>query len=200
MTESVLPSIKSKKAKVAEEQRAAFNMKHKAQDKTFPEGTVVLVINDAKHSKEEQKYIGPFIVKRRNQGGAYIVVDPSGKEYKRTKDQLKPVYHEVAPPQKTGVVERIVDHRETNEGTEYLTKWKRFPEHLNSWVKESDFDSTVAIQRYWKNNLQAEAITTQKATQKTKRRQNASSGHFPLNRENPTKKLKIKFKIPKATT
>jgi hypothetical protein len=75
-------------------------------------------------------------------------------EHKRTIDQLKLVYHEVSPPEKTGIVDKTIDCKQIGGETSYLVKWKSLPEHLNSWVKETDFDSIALIQKYWKRLLQ----------------------------------------------
>ena len=192
MTEVVLPSVGLKKAKISESQRRDYNKKHKVTDEAFPEGAIVLATNDAKQLKSEPNYIGPFVVKRRNRGGAYLLTDSKGMEHKRTIDQLKLVYHEVSPPEKTGIVDKIIDCKQIGGETSYLVKWKSLPEHLNSWVKETDFDSIAVIQKYWKRVNTEDSNNPHSADSLPIKRNHIG----PSDQSKPQKRLKVKFRLP----
>ncbi|CAG8626393.1 9556_t:CDS:2, partial [Funneliformis caledonium] len=49
-------------------------------------------------------------------------------------------------------VESIIDHCvRSNDGVEYLLKWKGFSENENSWVSEEDMNAPVLTRMYWSN-------------------------------------------------
>lgn len=47
------------------------------------------------------------------------------------------------------VVDSILDHRTKGGKTEYLVKWKYFPDSDNSWESETHFDDIATIWAYW---------------------------------------------------
>jgi hypothetical protein len=57
-------------------------------------------------------------------------------------------------------VERIVDHRETTKGRQYLLKWAGYPESDNTWEAESDLHCSVLLRAYWneKNHQRSEKL------------------------------------------
>jgi hypothetical protein len=154
-------------------------------DKFHP-GAYVMVMDDLRSSKMEPRYTGPYLILRRNKGGAYILKANDDTEIKRAPSQMKLVYQDAIAPSVLAEVDQILDHKELNNKTYYLTKWKRQSSSLNQWVASDDFQDLAPIRKYWKapnNNLKRKFDNnTNKETQS-----NSEKG-----------KLKIKFKIPKV--
>jgi hypothetical protein len=77
-----------------------------------------------------------------------------GEELQRkyTIDQLKPISKQVPDNTKNSFeVQRIVDHKLTEDGYEFLVKWKNYSDADNSWIKAEDFNSLKPIKTYWKS-------------------------------------------------
>jgi hypothetical protein len=45
-------------------------------------------------------------------------------------------------------IEKLLDHRLTENGYKYLVKWKNYSEKANSWVKAKDFNSQKLLDKY----------------------------------------------------
>jgi hypothetical protein len=47
-------------------------------------------------------------------------------------------------------IEKLLDHKLTEDGSVYLVKWKNYSEKANSWVKTKDFNSQRLLVKYWR--------------------------------------------------
>jgi hypothetical protein len=152
LTSVVYPSISKKSAAFAEKMNAPANAR---LTKDLPNGAFVMAIDELRTSKSQPRYLGPFKVLRRNQGGAYILQDAAGNELKRAPEALKQVTRN-SEFGTSFVVDQILDHRgEHRSQREYLVKWKGFDSSMNTWEPVKNFDSPEAIQKYWKLQLGA---------------------------------------------
>ena len=51
-------------------------------------------------------------------------------------------------------VEKIIDVKRTQNGLEYLIKWKEFPENENSWEPEGNLNCQELLDEFWENRKQ----------------------------------------------
>jgi hypothetical protein len=57
-------------------------------------------------------------------------------------------------------IEKILDHTLNNDRTEYLVKWKGYPDSVNSWIPKDNFDSMKIINKYHKNLKKVNLLQT----------------------------------------
>jgi hypothetical protein len=112
-----------------------------------------MAVDELRTSKSQPRYLGPFKVLRRNQGGAYILEDAAGNSLKRSPEALKQVTRN-SEFGTSFVVDEIVEHRgDSRSEREYLVKWQGLDSSMNSWEPAKNFDSPSAINKYWKRQL-----------------------------------------------
>lgn len=166
MTEVVYPAIQKRSDKVHDKRNAAFAKNNQIRHEDFPDGAVVMALDDTKKGKSEPKYEGPFTVMRRNQGGVYVLKGREGTVYTRPGNVLKAVHPEIlgeVPNQdQIAVVQYIMNHKTGLDGAAYYeVKWKGTK--LRSWVKHSDFNDHGPIRKYWQKKDQSAKEAIKKA-------------------------------------
>jgi hypothetical protein len=131
----------------------------------IPPGTLVMIKDDTyiknphTRPKLEPKYVGPYMVKRRTEHGAYVVFDEVGDVHHRLvpADQMKIVRkprlydcdQKKSDTDDTYVVDHIVDHSFEDGVMWYGVRWKGWgPEH-DSWVTEDMINDESLIQSYF---------------------------------------------------
>jgi transposase InsO family protein len=135
----------------------------------FPPGSLVMVKDDTRENKSDPPYEGPFIVIRRNSGGAYILKGKDGSEYQRVANQMKFI-------NKTDNIDSFVDSSLQEiqkiiakvDEDHFIVKFKGLKEPQK--IHRSDFQSSNLISKF---------------ERPPKRQKTANSG------------LKLKFKVPK---
>jgi transposase InsO family protein len=151
LTQLVYPAMKVAKAinTAAKSLPTGHQEAGEKRHDTFSPGTYVMAKDELRTAKAQPRYLGPFLVIRRNRGGAYILQDAAGNALKRAPEALKQVTinREFGD---SANVERVMDHRGHRHEREYLVKWQGLDSSHNSWVKVKDFDNQAGIQNYWK--------------------------------------------------
>ncbi len=153
----VYPAVKDRVVAEKAKMERNFTRSHRIiSDDAFPPGAVVMMADKTRSLKWSPAYEGPFLVVRRNRGGAYILRDKLGETLKRTvpADQLKLIKRENgdAVIETTSYeIAKITDHR-TNKHKkfEYYVHWKD-PNIEPGWEPVENFDDVEVIRKYWKS-------------------------------------------------
>ncbi len=94
---------------------------------------------------------GPYVVIRRNRGGAYLLRDSTGDQLidRIPVSQLRLISYEGSLFPDSFEVETIVSHRGEPGKRKYLVRWKGFsPEH-DTWQDEKDIETRRCVVEYW---------------------------------------------------
>jgi hypothetical protein len=119
-------------------------------DKFLP-GALVMAKNELRATKTEERWTGPFKVKRRSESGKYLLVDAVGTEFARPPSSLKLVTATTSLD--AAEVEEILQDRVTETNTfEYLVKWKNILTEPQ-WLKSADFHDLTPIRKYLESRL-----------------------------------------------
>ena len=151
--DAILPGIEMRTNQTKQKQEERLN--ERKQFETLKSGTKVMVLDQHRSSKWEPIYEGPYEIVRQDQGGAYVLKDELGEimEPKRTIEMLKPIEDEsttIKDNRDSFEIEKLLDHKLTKDGYEYLVKWKGYSEKDNSWVKAKDFNGQKMLVKYWR--------------------------------------------------
>jgi hypothetical protein len=149
LIEIVHPAIREA---VESEQRDSLGSDKKAH--ILKIGTRVMVKVDERKDKGQQRYEGPMTVFAYDPNvKAYSLLDIDGKRRKNKvqREKLKVIRGSRAEGGSGQWVEidKLLGHRESEEGFEYLVKWKG--ENEVEWVHEKLFSSEDIIRAYWKS-------------------------------------------------
>lgn len=133
----------------------------------LPPGTQVMIL-DEKYLKgtpkpnTEPKYIGKYIIVRREVNGPYVVKDMTGEilDRKIPIDQMKILFRPGLIPamqddEDVWVVEQILNHRKVGGVTEYEIKWKGFGYNETTWEPEENIHDRNLIDVYWRRHAGA---------------------------------------------
>lgn len=118
------------------------------------DGDRVMIRDVTRSSKDEPRWVGPYIVNAKVGSGSYRLRTTLGKELKRIvpRDQIKVIENTQADQDRepTYLVESILDHRRNARGYfEYLVKWKYYSAAENSWEPATSFEDVGWIRHYW---------------------------------------------------
>ena len=135
---------------------AHFEKKHKLGDlDPLKPGTMVMVKDVNRESKNDSPYIGPFsILSFEDNSQSYALVDSTGSHFNRrvTLDMLKivPLARKLSDDEYE--VEYLMNHKKVNGQYQYQIKWKGFNEP--TWESANNILDDNLIRRYWsqKNN------------------------------------------------
>ena len=167
MTEVVYPAIQRKTDTVLQKRNEIFQKNHQILKEPFPDGTTVMCIDENRRGKSEPRYEGPFVIKRRNKAGVYVLTGKDGSEYTRPGHALKIVHPDIVDPtpnDSVGVVKRILNDTRNAEGEAlYLVQWENT--NKQSWVHNQDFHDHGPIRNYWKQKDKSNASATRIARQ-----------------------------------
>ena len=108
--------------------------------------------------KTEPKYIGKYMIVKREVNGPYVLKDMDGEIYPRKVpiDQMKvlfrtiPGYINATNPEDVWIVEKVVNHEKKNDGYWYEVKWKGFDKEDNTWEPEKNINDQNIIDKYWR--------------------------------------------------
>jgi len=129
------------------------------------------------HQKNEPRFEGPFKINRQLDNQKYELVDVRNNILKDAYpiDQFKILgIEEKQFESNFGYIKKVTNHRKIGDLNEYLTHFEgqQDPE----WVKESDFNSIIPINKYWnkKNNPKKEKLTSANKSSNKKKKDKKS--------------------------
>ena len=142
-------------------------MRRNVLTRDLPPGTQVMILdekyikNPQTRPKTEPKYIGKYVIVKREVNGPYVLKDMTGNIYPRKVpvDQMKilfktiPGYTESMRDDKDiWVVDRLVndEKRPNDKRTWYEVKWKGFDNSENTWEPEDHIQDQNLIDKYWR--------------------------------------------------
>ena len=149
--EAVLPAIHDRVTKQNQHRAARFNKDHKLI--TFKEDSYVMLKPTGKKTILTPAWTGPFKILKKTTGGSYILetLDGSVHPTPAAPNLLKPVSGDFNFESPSYAIERILNHRQLEDGTyEYQVKWRDYSSKENSWEPFEHFNSLEKIQEYWK--------------------------------------------------
>jgi len=144
---AILTAMESSQAKT----KAKFDSTHRLVG--FTPGSYVRIRNKTKLAKLDEEYDGPFKIIHRTAGGSYVLEDYDGKLLANhfPPHDLDVISGEPKEKDKSYEVEKIITHRKSPDGFEYLVRWKGYTSAEDSWEPSSNFDSLQTIRNYWDN-------------------------------------------------
>jgi hypothetical protein len=107
-------------------------------------------IGTGQGDKLDARWLGPYEVISRNAAGNYILRDVGAREpigpyaASHLRQDQPPLDH----PSAFYTVDRIIQHRDTAQGREYLVHWEGFPANQRSWIKRPNFNDMRTVSRY----------------------------------------------------
>lgn len=126
----------------------------------LPPGTRVMIL-DEKYMKgnprpnTEPKYIGEYIVVKREVNGPYVIRSPTGETYHRKVpiDQMKVLFRPKVQvvddePENVWIVDELLDHNKEGHKTYYKVKWRGYDE--TTWEPEEHIQDQNLIDVYWR--------------------------------------------------
>lgn len=149
MAAIVYPAISQKVNAMQAKYREQFTKSHKLVSDKYKPGAVVFVLNELRKSKPEERYTGPFVIKRRKVSGLYVLVDAVGTEFDRPVSSLKLAKASEQSNDGAGIVKEIMDDRWDDNGiARYLVQFKdtTIPP---TWLKSTDFFDYKPIRTYF---------------------------------------------------
>ena len=136
----------------------------------LPPGTQVMIL-DEKYLKgtpkpnTEPKYIGKYVIVRREVNGPYVVKDMTGEVVSRKVpiDQMKILFRPGLVPamqddENVWVVETILNHRKVGGETEYEIKWRGFGYDDTTWEPEENIHDRNLIDVYCENKQASDKV------------------------------------------
>jgi transposase InsO family protein len=125
----------------------------------LPPGTRVMIL-DEKYLKgnprpnTEPKYIGEYVVVKREINGPYTIKSPTGEIYQRKVpvDQMKVLFRPKSnidnEEENVWIVDEILDHNQEGRTMNYKVKWRGYDE--TSWEPEDNILDQGLIDTYWR--------------------------------------------------
>jgi hypothetical protein len=140
-------SIERRSQKMAEQ----FAKAHKqAPLEPIAPGTLVMLLDVNRASKNESPYVGPYSIKSFDEKTqSYLITDSLGSTFGRrvTVDMLKILPLARKPDDDQYYVENLLNHRKKNDKFEYLVKWVGFDE--TTWEPVENILDDNLVRQYW---------------------------------------------------
>jgi len=151
MTNFIFPAMAEKTDSYAKRMYDDFARRHKIVREDYPAGALVMRQVVPRGSKASPAWEGPYLVQRRNRGGAYFLRDATSAEItaKVPASQLRLVSPEGNLSPDSFEVKEILDHRGPEGRREYLIRWTNFSDQYNTWVPERDINTLGCVTEYW---------------------------------------------------
>ncbi|EIE80639.1 hypothetical protein RO3G_05344 [Rhizopus delemar RA 99-880] len=152
--DTVLPAIREKIKTSQAASRDKFNQTHRILT-DIPTGSQVTLKNVNRVAKSDPLYVGNYTVKRKTQGGSYVLVDATGALLPRDvpPSQIKVISQEVSlsntDQSESYDVEAVLHHKGSPGNYLYKVRWKGYGEEDDTWEPASHFHDYRPIQKYW---------------------------------------------------
>jgi hypothetical protein len=170
MARVIWPAAAQRSESYSQQAYEQFIKSHRIRHEEFPAGAIVMRKVVERNSKAEPSFEGPYVVVRRNAGGAYLLRDRTGEvvQQKAPADQLRIVSLEGNLSSDSFTIERILDHQRNpdNNTYSYLIKWSGYPTSDATWEHENQFDTRETIHKYWKSRAPDPAYNKQRSEDK----------------------------------
>jgi hypothetical protein len=151
MSDVVFPAVAARTHSYAEGVYKSFAKKHKIVTEDLPEGALVMRQVKPRGSKMLPGWEGPYVVIRRNRGGAYLLRDSTGEQLvdRIPVSQLRLISYEGSLSPDSFEVERIMDHQGEPGSRKYLVRWKGFSSEHDTWQDEEEIETLRCVVEYW---------------------------------------------------
>ena len=153
--ELIYPAIHSKTKSYVDKRKEYFDSSKKLLKGDFPEGSLVMVDNPNRKLKTDPKRLGPFIVVRRNTGGAYELKNSLGEamDTPYPASRLTPALPGLTDDNRgreVFYVDRIIDHRldATGKRYQYRVRWVGYGPSSDTWEPSESFDDPSFVTNY----------------------------------------------------
>jgi transposase InsO family protein len=147
MQEVVFPGIAELARTKQHAMKKAFDGAHATID--IPIGAHVMVRNNTRISKLEPRFEGPYKVIRKTRN-VYTLQDNTGEVLPRDfpPSAMRVISSDTVLDSPSYEVDKILNHRNTVHGREYLVRWKGYSGAHNTWEPPESFDDESAIRKY----------------------------------------------------
>jgi hypothetical protein len=142
-------------------------MRRNVLTRDLPPGTQVMILDEKyiksphMRPKTDPKYIGKYIVVKREVNGPYVLKSMNGEIYPRKVpiDQMKVLFRTIPgyvpamqDDKDVWIVERLVNDKKVygDKRTWYEVKWKGFDSTQNTWEPEEHIHDQNLIDKYWR--------------------------------------------------
>jgi hypothetical protein len=148
MNNIVYPAIDNRTKVTMAKYRKQFDKHNLIIKDKFKPGAIVMVRNELRSRKAEERFTGPFKVKERRENGVYTLVDAIGTEFTRAPSALKLVQSNLDAAE----VQAVLDERKDAENNwEYLVQWKNTDQ--KEWVAVRNFHDYGPIRTFLEQRL-----------------------------------------------
>lgn len=151
---TIYPDAINSIKKRQDQQKQLQDNRNNVLEEKLPIGSVVAIRNEGVVKKLAPRFTNKCTVSQIDEFDNYILRDNRGNVLKEKfpLSQLKLLSSEQVVEDDIEEVGRILDHRTSSAGTEYLIKWRKRPHSENSWVLAKDVDAPAAVDKYWRSS------------------------------------------------
>jgi transposase InsO family protein len=154
--EQIFPVIRESISANQDEYLVAFNSQRNVVSAHIPTGTIVMLHDIMRSSKNDPPWLGPYTVVRVTPLGHYTLRDMANgiHHHDVTRDRLKIVDSDElrATANESSYVSRILDHRSVKGEMQYLIAWADSSD--NTWEPTSHIHDETLIKQYLSNLAQ----------------------------------------------
>ena len=153
----IFPAVTARQVAQHFRQKLTFDASHNVikNDLSLPVGTMVMLFDELRTSKNEPPYVGPYRVTGRNIRGAYDLVDTVGGKFHRdvTIDKMKIIPGSIPEPDSPNALDYYVDallaHKLEPEKQSYLylVRWAGLDPIEDSWVPAHSIEDSL-VRKY----------------------------------------------------
>lgn len=158
--DELFPAVNARREAMQVRQREQFDASHRVYKagEALPNETLVMLKDHMRSSKNEVRYMGPFIVTSRTEAGTYLVRDShTGYLYHRdvVLDEMKFATGLVDGTDDQYLVEELLDSKfdEARQSTMFLVKWKGYSIENATWEPVENISENL-VNSYRKRKAQ----------------------------------------------
>ena len=153
----IFPAVTARQVAKHFRQKLTFDASHNVvkDDLSLPAGTMVMLFDELRSSKNEPPYVGPYRITGRNIRGAYDIVDTVGGKFHRdvTIDKMKIIPGSIPQPETSNALDYYVDallaHKlePDKQSYLYLVRWAGLDPIEDSWVPAHSIEDSL-VRKY----------------------------------------------------